>query len=116
MGKNNSYTDEEILEGLELHMVEGLKSKYTFHDPMTWNGCLKRMDKDKDFKRKVHTIVNRANTAWEEVGLKALTEDNKDFNVALYKMFVGNKRPFLTHEVLELESRIERLEDGKSKD
>lgn len=113
MGVNNSYTDEEILEGLELHMIEGLHSKYTFYDPMTWQGCLKRMDKDKDFKRKVNTIVNRANAAWEEVGLKALQGDNKDFNVALYKMFVGNKRPFLTHEVLELEDRIVKLEEVK---
>lgn len=114
MGVANSYTDEEILEGLHAHMVDNLKSKYSMHNPMTWQGILKRMDKSEDLTSKVNSIENEALSAWEDVGLKALKGEADSFNTALYKMFVVNKRSFLSAETLDLEERIQVIENGNN--
>ena len=107
-----AYTEEEILDRLREHMVDELLSKYSISRP-TWQGIAKRMKKDEDFADKVHTIENDALAKWERVGLKALFGDNTDFNTQLFKMYVGSKKSFLPYEVLDLDERIEALEESR---
>ena len=107
MSMGNQYTDEEILDALREHAIKKLLSKYSMYKP-TWQGILKRMAKDEEFAAKVNSIENEAMAKWESVGLKALMTSDAGFNTQLYKMFVGNKKPFLEHSVLSLEDAPEK--------
>ena len=111
MGSANTYTDEEILDGLRVHMIDNKLSKYSFFKPMTWQGVLKRIDKDEELKRKVKSIEAEHNAIYEEMGLTALMNNDDKFNVPLFKMYAGAKKSFQTYETNELEERIEALED-----
>ena len=106
-----NVSDKKILEGLHEHCVKDLKSKYTMYKPVTWRAIDKRMNGNEAFTDKVHTIMGEADAKWEQVGLKALMSDNKDFNTALYKMFVSSKRSFLSYQDGDLQERITKLEE-----
>ena len=111
MGTNPTFTDEQVLKPLRKHMVDNLHSKYSFHKPMTWQGVLKRMERDAEFAVKVNTIENEALEAWETLGITALRSNDENFNVNLFKMYAGSKKSFQSYETLELEERIIKLED-----
>jgi len=107
-----AYTDKEILDNMTAHMVEGMKSKWSMSKP-TYNGILKRMKKDDDFAQKVHSIEAEALAKWEQLGLDALLSGNETFNVQLFKMYAGNKKPFIDHATIEIEERLTELENEK---
>lgn len=111
----NTYTDEYLIKRIHKHLVEDKSSIYTLYKP-TWQAYLKRMKDDAEFEDKVKDCMAEGNYMWEQLGLSNMEESNPDFNLGLYKHFTQNKKPWLSHEVLELEERIERLEDGKPKD
>ena len=93
-------------------MIEKMLSKYSMSKP-TWQCVLKRIAKDSDFAIKVNSIEAEALAKWETVGLKALFEGDAGFNTQLFKMYVGNKKPFLEHSVLSLDDTpilVERQE------
>ena len=106
-----AYTDEHILSKLQSHLVDELCSKHTMSKP-TWQGVLKRMAKSEEFSDKVNNIVAEADKKWQLMGITALLENKENFNLGLYKYMTANKKAFLPHEVLELEARIEELEEN----
>ena len=106
-----AYTDKQILDRLREHLIDNLGSVWTMYKP-TWNGVKKRMKTNDAFADKVRGIVCEANHAWEKMGIDALRNDNPSFNVVLYKHFTQNKKAWLSHEVLELDERIEALEQS----
>lgn len=115
MGAKPSYTEEEILAGLREHLIINKCSKYSLHNPITWQGVLKRMEKSEEFAIKVNTIVAEHNALWEQIGIDALLNNDEKFNVPLFKMYAGNKKSFQSYEVNELEQRLEILEDAQNK-
>ncbi len=109
----NTYTDKEVLNGLRKHCVDEMKSKYSLHDPCTWQAIVKRINKgSKIFINKVQTILAEADARWEQLGIDALQNGDGSFNVSLFKMYASSKKPFQSYETNELEERIERLENG----
>lgn len=112
MGTNPTYTEEQILEGLREHLIINKCSKYSLHNPITWNGVLKRMKKSKEFSNKVHSIVAEHEALWEQIGIDALMNNDDKFNVPLFKMYAGNKKSFQSYEVNELEERLKELENN----
>ena len=113
MGTNPTYTDKQILKGLEEHLIKNKCSKYSLHNPMTWQGVLKRIEKSEDLKDKVNSILARHDALWERIGIDALQSGDESFNVSLFKMYAMNKKPFQSYEVNELEKRLQELEDAK---
>ena len=109
MARPRVYTDKQMLDRLRDHTIERLGSIYTVHKP-TWNAYLKRMASDPDFGVLVRDVVAESLNKWEQIGIDAIRSDNPNFNANLYRYLTQNKKPFLTHEVLELEARIEALE------
>ena len=110
MGRPRKYTDKHMLDALREHCVEGLGSTYTVHNPC-WNGYLKRMRSDAEFDDLVQNIVAEANYKWEQIGLKALLSNDTDFNVTLFKHYTQNKKSFLSREALEIEERMDAIEE-----
>ena len=103
------YSDTQILERLEEHMVTKLKSQYSVTKP-TWRAIKKRMDQSKSFEAKVHSILALALDRWESIGIRALMKNDQNFNVNLYRMFAGNKKSFLSYEDSEIADRLDDLE------
>lgn len=112
MGTGNTYSDKVILTRLRKHMVDNMLSKYSMSKP-TWQAIVKRMKDNPEFTAKVQTIEAEHLKAWEELGLTALKNNDENFNVPLFKMYATSKKSFQNYDTLELEARIERLEDGK---
>ena len=110
MGLANTYTEKQILDGLRVHMLDNLASKYSMFEPCTWQCVLKRMAKCKKLTNKVNTIVNEHNYLWEQMGIEALKSNDGDFNVPLFKMYASSKKSMQSYEVNELEERINKLE------
>jgi hypothetical protein len=105
-----NFSDEEMLSRLREHMVDNLLSFWTVSKPSA-QAVLKRIKNDPDFAEQVRNLRAEADAKWEDMGITALLEGDNSFNVSLFKMFVGNKKPFLPHETLELSDRIEALEE-----
>lgn len=115
MARPQLYSEKQILDRLRIHLIDNMGSVWTMHKP-SWEGIKKRMAKDESFGDLVRDCICEANYYWEKMGIDALKGDNTDFNTGLYKHFTANKKSFLSHEVLELESRIQELEDAKPKE
>jgi len=112
MGTNNTYTDKQLLTYLHKHVVEDMQPKYTLSKP-TFQCYLKRMDKDAEFENKVKSVLAEGEAAWVKLGVEAILDPDTKINVPLYNIMTRAKKSFQSYEVIELESRIERLEDGK---
>ena len=112
MARPQLYTDEEILDKLRTHVVTNMSSTFTMSKP-TWQGILKRMNKDEEFKELVNDIVAEGLFQWEQMGIKALLTGDETFNVQLFKHYTVNKKPFIDHMSLEIEERLTELENAK---
>jgi len=106
-----AYTDEYILDRLKTHCVDEFGSVWTMSKP-TWQGIQKRMLKDEAFGEEVRDIVAEALFEWEKMGIKALRENDENFNVQLFKHYTMNKKPFLDNTTIDLEERLEKLEQS----
>ena len=107
------YTDKQILDRLKVHCIDDFGSVWTMSKP-TWQGIQKRMKKDVEFEEKVRDIVAEALHQWEKMGIDALLSNDEGFNVALFKHYTMNKKPFIDHTTIELEERISELEQTKT--
>jgi len=107
-----AYTEEFILGRLREHCIDNLGSVWTMHKP-TWQGVTKRMKKDEAFAEEVRDIVAEALYQWEKMGITALLTGDESFNVNLFKHYTMNKKPFIDHVTLDLEQRLQELEDAK---
>jgi hypothetical protein len=79
---------------------------------MSYQAVIKRMKSSPEFKNKVETIQNEALMKWEQIGIEALMTKDDSFNVPLFKMYASSKRSFQTYDALEVEKRLEALEDA----
>ena len=104
-----AYTEKQILIRLRKHLIDNMGSVWTMHKP-TWQGIIKRMEKDPLFAEKVRGLVCEANFVWEKMGIAALITNDETFNVQLYKHFTQNKKSFLTHDSLVTEERLDAIE------
>ena len=108
MSTGNQYTDKQLLTRLKEHCVKLHLSKYTIAFP-TWKTYRDRMAKDAVFETKVHELIALADQWFELKGLEALHD--KDFNNVMFAKLTNNKSFTKDHTAIELEERIERLED-----
>ncbi len=114
MARPRVYTDKQILDRLREHCIDNLGSVHSMHKP-SWNGVQKRMKQDEEFSLLVMDLVAEAVHEWEKMGIAALTGNDENFNVQLFKHFTMNKKPFLTHETLEVEKRLNVIESELEK-
>ena len=111
MARPQLYSNKEILDRMRVHLIDNFGSVYSMHSP-TWVGIKKRMAKDEELNELVSNIVAEALYAWEKMGIAALLSGDDTFNVALFKHYTMNKASFIDHKALELEERIEQLEES----
>ena len=104
-----AYTEEYLLSRIKEHCIDNHLSKWTITKP-TWNGYTKRMKKDPEFASKVEESIALADQHFEKMALDNLL--NKDFNTRLWQMLTKNKPFTKDHATLELEQRIEALEEA----
>lgn len=112
MARPQKYSDDELIDKLHTHLVTNRGSVYSMHNP-TWQAYLKRMKTNPEFALLVNNCTAEGFYAWEKYGIDALDGKIENFNTGLYKHFTQNKKPWLSHEVLELDERIKDLEDAQ---
>ena len=111
---DNQYSTEYILERLRMHMVDDKKSMYTMTKP-THYGILKRIKNgDKDLERGVREIEAEHFAVYEQRLIGAVFE-GMELDTVAFNIATRNKKPFLSYEVIELNERLEELENAQSK-
>jgi len=108
MSTGNQYSDKQLLGRLKQHCIVLHLSKYTLAYP-TWTAYKKRMDKDPVLESKVYELLALSDQWWELQGIDALHD--KDFNNVMYAKLTNNKSFTKDHTSIDLETRIERLEN-----
>ncbi len=108
MGTNPTYSDKQLIDSLTVHCIDNHLSKYTKAYP-TWQGYLKRMDKDADLADKVNELLCVADQWFEKKGLDALHD--KDFNNVMFAKLTNNKPFTKDHTTVELENILNALEE-----
>ena len=110
MSTGNQYTDKELFEKLQHHLIEEHLSKYTMAYPV-WQTYLQRMAKDAEFKVKINNLLMVAEQWWEKQGVGALND--KEYNNMMWTKMTSNKAFTRDHNAVDLETRIEELEDAQ---
>jgi len=111
MSTGNQYTDKQLLSRLKQHCIVLHLSKYTMAYPV-WQTYLQRMEKDAEFKVKINSLLMEAEQWWELQGVMALND--REYNNMMWTKMTCNKSFTKDHTAIELEERIERLEDEKA--
>ena len=110
MPTGNVYTDEQMFDYLEKHCITDHLSKYTLHKPI-WETYKQRMRKDPAFAAKIGELLAEADEWFERTGLDALHD--KDFNNVMFAKLTNNKAFTKDHVTVEIEERIQELEDAQ---
>lgn len=110
MPTGNVYSDAELIKKLQTHVIDEHLSKYTMAYPI-WSTYLQRMEKDAEFKSKIHNLLMIAEQWWEKQGVTALHD--KEYNNMMWTKMTCNKAFTKDHVAIDLEDRIKELENAK---
>jgi len=110
MSTGNQYTDAQLIKKLKDHVMDEHLSKYTMAYPV-WQTYVQRMGKDAEFKSKVHNLLAVSEQYFEKLAIENIT--NKDFNTQLWTKLTCNKAFSKDHVAIDLEDRIQAIEDAQ---